>query len=128
MKPINNKEFLHNIAQHIDLFNTIGGGISETYVDIKTYKKGAVVNVWAAGLHPENFKVVLHGNQLSVFSVLQRQENPEMVAPMFSRTLLLPPAVDLGRIEAVHQDGRLQIRLPYHESADQPKEIEIKQL
>lgn len=45
MKLIKDKEFLKNIAYQIDLLNTLGGGVSETYVDIKKYKKGAVIHV-----------------------------------------------------------------------------------
>jgi len=36
--------------------------------------------------------------------------------------------VDISRIEAVYQDGELQVKLPYHEAAFRPREIEIKQL
>ncbi len=128
MKLIKDKEFLRNIAHQINLLNTIGGGVSETYVDIKKYKRGAVINVWAAGVSPESFKVVLHQNQLTVFSVLHNPENPEMAAPLFNRTFILPPQVDLGRIEAVHEDGQLQVRLPYFEGINKPREIKIKQL
>ncbi|OKL40893.1 Hsp20/alpha crystallin family protein [Pontibacter flavimaris] len=127
MKLIKDKEFLKNIAHQIDLLNTIGGGVSETYVHIEKYKKGAVINVWAAGVSPESFKVVLHNNQLTLFSILHDQENPEMAAPLFNRTFVLPPQVDLGRIEAVHEDGQLQVRLPYFEGTNKPREIEIKQ-
>lgn len=115
MKLIKDKEFLKNIAYQIDLLNTLGGGVSETYVDIKKYKKGAVIHVSAAGINPESFKVVLNNNQLTLFSVLRSKENPEMGAPMFNRTFMLPPQVDLGRIEAVQENGQLQVRLPYHE-------------
>lgn len=128
MKLIKDKEFLRNIAHQINLLNTIGGGVSETYVDIKKYKRGAVINVWAAGVSPESFKVVLHQNQLTVFSVLHNPENPEMAAPLFNRTFILPPQVDLGLIEAVHEDGQLQVRLPYFEGINKPREIKIKQL
>lgn len=128
MKLIKDKEFLRNIAHQINLLNTIGGGVSETYVDIKKYKRGAVINVWAAGVSPESFKVVLHQNQLTVFSVLHNPENPEMAAPLFNRTFILPPQVDLSRIEAVHEDGQLQVRLPYFEDINKPREIKIKQL
>jgi HSP20 family protein len=127
MKLIKDKEFLKNIAHQIDLLNTIGGGVSETYVQIEKYKKGAVINVWAAGVSPDSFKVVLHNNQLTLFSILHDQENPEMAAPLFNRTFVLPPQVDLGRIEAVHEDGQLQVRLPYFEGTNKPREIEIKQ-
>ena len=128
MKLIKDKKLLKNIAQQIDLLNTLGGGVSETYVDIKKYKKGAVINVYAAGVDPEAFKVVLHNNQLTVFSVLQSKENPEMAAPLFNRIFMLPPQVDLGRVEAVYQEGQLMVKLPFYESTGQPREIEIKQL
>ncbi|MHC2993008.1 hypothetical protein OB13_16000 [Pontibacter sp. HJ8] len=128
MKIIKDKEFLRNIAHQIDLLNTLGGGVSETYADIKKYKKGAVIEVWAAGVNPESFKVVLHQNQLTVFSVLQSQDNPEMAAPLFTRIFTLPPQVDLSQIEAVYQEGQLKIKLPYHDSALNPHEIEIKKL
>ncbi|GHA65272.1 Hsp20/alpha crystallin family protein [Pontibacter akesuensis] len=128
MKLIKDKEFLRNIAHQIDLLNTLGGGVSETYVDVEKYKKGAVINVWAASVNPESFKVVLNNNQLTLFSVLQSDENPEMAAPMFNRTFMLPPQVDLKRIEAVYEDGQLQVKLPYHEDTGKFREIEIKQL
>ncbi|WP_162054429.1 Hsp20/alpha crystallin family protein [Pontibacter pamirensis] len=128
MKLIKDKELLKNIALQIDLLNTLGGGVSETYIDIKKYKKGAVINVWAAGVDPEAFKVVLHDNNLTVFSVLQSRENSEMAAPLFNRMFMLPPQVDLRRVEAVYQKGQLMVKLPYHESTGQPREIDIKQL
>jgi HSP20 family protein len=128
MKLIKDKQFLKNIAQQIDLLNTLGGGVSETYLDIKKYNECAVINVWAAGVDPEAFKVVLHNNQLTIFSVLHSKENPQMAAPLFNRTFMLPPQVDLGRVEAVYQESQLKVKLPYYESTGQPREIEIKQL
>ncbi|WP_114782900.1 Hsp20 family protein [Botryobacter ruber] len=128
MKLIKDKEFLRNIAQHIDLLNTVGGGISETYVEVKKYRKGAVIQVKAAGVIPEAFKVLLHNNQLSIMSVLQNQEKSGVGVPLFAQTFVLPPEVDVTGIEAVHQESALQIRLPYHDAANNPKEIEIKTL
>lgn len=128
MKLIKDKELLQNIAHQVNLLNTVGGGISETYVDVKKYKKGAVIEVWAAAVNPESFRVVLNVNHLTILSALHSEENPQMAVPLFNRTFQLPPQVDLSRIEAVYQDGQLQVRLPYLESADQPREIEIKQL
>jgi HSP20 family protein len=128
MKIIKDKQFLKDIAQQLDLFNTIGGGISETYVDVKKYKKGAIINVWAAGVNPEAFKVVLHDNQLTIYSVLTSEHNPQLAAPLFNKVFTLPPLVDLSRIEAVYSEGQLKVKLPYHESVGRPKEIEIQQL
>lgn len=128
MKYIQDKAFLRDIAHQLDLFNTIGGGVSKTYVDIKKKKKSAVISFWAAGVTPESFKIVLHNNQLTVFSVLQSQENPQLFAPLFNRTFLLPPQVDLSNIEAIFHGGSLKIKLPYYDSTNRPKEIQIKQL
>lgn len=127
MKIIKDKEFLKNIAHQIDLLNTLGGGVSETYIEVKKKRKGAVIKVWAAGVSPEAFRVVLHQNQITIFSVLQSNDNPEMAAPMFTRIFMLPPQVDLSRIEAVYKNGELRVKLPYHDSALNPHQIDIKQ-
>lgn len=128
MKIIKDKEFLKTIAYQIDLLNTVGGGVSETYVEIKKKKKSAVINVWAAGINPESFKVVLHQNQLTIFSVLQSVENPQMAVPMFNRIFTLPPQIDLARIKAIYRDGELRVKLPYHDAALHPRQIDIKQI
>ena len=128
MNLINNKEFLRNIAQHLNLFNTIAGGVSETQVTVDKYKRGAVIEVWAASVSPESFKVMVHKNQLTVYSLLHSTENEDLHVPMFNRVFVLPPQVDISNIEAIYQDGKLQVRLPYHNAAIRPKEIEIKQL
>ncbi|MFD2246817.1 Hsp20/alpha crystallin family protein [Pontibacter ruber] len=128
MKIIKNKEFLRSIAQQINLLNTVSGGVSETYVDIEKYNRGAVIKVWAAGVNPDAFKVVLHSNQLTIFSLFHSPENQEMAVPLFNKVFMLPPQVDISRIEALHQNGELQVKLPYHESTFKPQEIEIKQL
>ena len=128
MNLINNKEFLRNVAQHLDLFNTISGGISETQVTIEKFKKGALVKVWAAGVSPESFKVLVDNNQLTIYSLLHSADNPELQVPMFTRVFMIPPQVNIDDIEAVYQDGQIQVKLPYHKAAIRPKEIEIKQL
>lgn len=116
------------IALHLDLFNTIGGGISETYAQVKKGKHDAIIEVWAAGTSPEAFKVVLRNNKLTVSSAMQSEHSPNVTAPMYTRTFVLPPAVNLALIEATHQEGKLRIRLPYHESAGKPREIQIRQM
>ncbi|PVY40398.1 HSP20 family protein [Pontibacter virosus] len=128
MKIIKDKEFLRSIVYQIDLLNTVGGGVSETYVDIRKKKRSSVISVWAAGVNPESFKVVLHQNQLTIFSVLQSQENPQMAVPLFNRIFMLPPQIDLSRIEAIYKNGELRIKLPYHDAALHPRLIDIKQL
>lgn len=128
MKFIKDKQILRTIAQHIDLLSTVAGGVSETYVDVKKKRNKAVIQVWAAGVNPEAFKVMLHQNQLTIFSVLHSQNNPDLAVPLFNRAFVLPPQVEMNAIEAIYQDGRLIVNLPYYKASNRPKEIKIKQL
>jgi len=128
MKFIKDKHILRSIAQQIDLLSTIAGGVSETYVDVKKKKNRAVIQVWAAGVSPEAFKVVLHKNQLTIFSVLQNEANSELAIPLFNRTFMLPAQVDLSAIEAIYHEGRLKVNLPYYEATNRPKEIKIRHI
>lgn len=122
------KDFLHTIALHLDLFNTIGGGVSDTYVKVKKGKENALIDVWAPGIAPETFKIVLRKNKLTVRSEIASPHSPNIKAPLFSRTFMLPAAINLPLIEASYKEGKLQIWLPYHNAADRPREIKIKQI
>lgn len=128
MKLIKDKNLLQNLANQVDLLNTINGGIAETLVRMHKREKEAIIRVSAPSVQPEAFQVVLHNNVLTVFSTYKREDNPQMMAPLFHQTFILPPQVDLTRIEAVHEDGELKVRLPYHEAAKEPRIIQIKQL
>src|SRR5690606_3002108 len=108
MKFIKDKKILRSIAEQIDLLSTVAGGVSETYVDVQKKQEEAVISVWAAGVNPEAFKVVLHQNQLILFSILQSDHNPELAVPLFNRVYILPPQVDISAIEALYQEGQLK--------------------
>ncbi|MEJ8804358.1 Hsp20/alpha crystallin family protein [Pontibacter sp. H249] len=127
MKRIN-KEFLHSIALYLDLFNTVGGGVAETYTDVKIGKHKAVINIWTPSISPEAYNVTLHNNVLTVSVNLPSEYDYKVKVPMYSRAFLLPPAINLSLVEATHQDGKLKVLLPYFESVGKPKEIEIRQL
>jgi HSP20 family protein len=128
MKYIKDKLILRNIAHQIDLLNTVAGGVSETYVDVKKKKDEAIILVWAAGVNPESFKVVLHKSQLTIFSVLQSLNTPELAIPLFNRVFILPAEVNISEIKAVYHEGRLAVHLPYYKGSNKPKEIKIQYL
>jgi HSP20 family protein len=128
MRSANNKDFLKHVALHLNLFSTVSGGISETNVKIKKYRKGAVINVWAASVTPESFKVLVNNDKLTVYSLLHCDTNPDLSVPMFNQVFELPSEVDISNIDAVYQDGQLQVRLPFYNETIRPKEIDIKQL
>lgn len=128
MKLIKNKEFLKQIANQIDLVNTLGGGISLPQVKVDKHDKGAVIRVAIPSVSPEAYQIALNQNQLTVLAVHRAGNNPEAAAPLFSQVFMLPPQVNLSRIDAVFAGNELQIRLPYHESVFQPRNIDIKLL
>lgn len=126
MKLIKDKKFLKEIANQIDLVNTLGGGISLPQVKVDKHDKGAVIRVAIPSVSPEAYQIALNQNQLTIVAVHRSGSNPELGAPLFSQVFMLPPQVNLSRIDAVFAGNELQVRLPYHESVFQPRNIDIK--
>ncbi|MDX5347909.1 MAG: Hsp20/alpha crystallin family protein [Hymenobacteraceae bacterium] len=113
MKLINNKEFLKNVAQQIDLLNTLGGGISETQVQVNKYKKGILIRVHAPSVNPELYQVVVDKNKLTVMTLFASEANPDLQVPMFHQVFELPAYANFSKIKAVFENGELQVRVPF---------------
>ena len=120
------KEFIHNIAPQLDLLNTLGGGIAQTTLRVDKREQGVVIRVAAPSVSPENFHVALDKNQLTVYCAYRHHPDDKLAAPLFAQTLALPDALDLDRIDAIHEDNELRIRIPYRNSASQHRDIDIK--
>lgn len=121
------REFIRNMAPQLDLLNTLGGGIAQAQMRIDKLKKGVVIRVAAPSVSPENIHVVLNNSRMTVFGEFRHEPEDQLAAPLFTRILDLPTNLDLTRIDAVHAHNELQVRIPYLDSADQAREIEIKQ-
>ncbi|MDQ3291698.1 MAG: Hsp20/alpha crystallin family protein [Bacteroidota bacterium] len=126
MKLIKNKEFLQQIAHQIDVLNTLGGGISLPQVKVDKHEKGAVIRVAIPSVSPEAYQIALNQNQLTIMATHRSEDDLETIIPLFSQNFMLPPQVDLSRIDAVFADQELQVRLPYHTSVYQTRNIDIK--
>lgn len=120
------KEFIHNIAPQLDLLNTIGGGIAQAMLRVDKREQGVVIRVAAPSVSPENFHVLLNERNLTVFCEYRQQPDDQLAAPLFNQTLALPSALDLSRIDAVHVDNELQVRIPYKDNTTHPREIDIR--
>jgi len=120
------KEFIHNIAPQLNLLNTLGGGIAQTMMRVEKREQGVVIRVAAPSVSPENIHVALDKNQLTVHCEFRHQPDDELAAPLFAQTLALPDALDLSRIDAIHEGNELKIRIPYKDSTTQHREIDIK--
>lgn len=120
--------FLHNIALHMDLFNTVSGGISKTNAAIKKYDDCAVINVWSAGVNPEVYKIILNSNKLIVYASISSSQYPDVSVPIYNQTFILPAAINAEEIEAIYSKGKLSVTLPYHYWVGQYNDIKIEQL
>jgi HSP20 family protein len=121
------REFIRNLAPQLDLLNTLGGGIAQAQLRVDKREQGVLVRVAAPSVSPENIHVLLNNNRLTVLGEYRHQPEDKLAAPLFTRVLDLPANLDLTRIDAVHEEGELRIRIPYQNPADQPREITIKQ-
>ena len=122
------KDFLYNVALHLDMFNTVSGGISKTHSEVEKYDQCAVIKVWAAGVKPEIFKITINDNKLTLYAGKESCHNSEVIVPIFNQTFILPPAINISEIEAVYKKGKLKVTLPYYEWAGKHREIKIEQL
>lgn len=120
------QEFIRTIVPQLDLLNTLGGGIAQATMRVDKREKGVVIRVAAPSVHPENFHVVLHNQQLTVYSEYRHEPEAPLAAPLFIRSLELPDTLDLSRIDAVHEGPELLVRIPYKDATNQPREINIR--
>lgn len=120
------KDFIRSLMPHLDLMNTLGGGVAQAAMRIDKREKGVVVRIAVPSVDPNNFHIVLNENVLTVYAEFRHSPDDELAAPLFSRVLQLPKGLDLTRIDAVFEGQELHIRIPYQPNAE-PREINIKQ-
>ena len=124
MKLISSK-FIHSIAPQLDLLNTIGGGVAQPQLRVDQHPHGVIVRVAMPTVLADSFRVVLKQNQLTVFSEYRHQPDDPLAAPLFVQTLALPANLDATRIDAIHENQELRVRIPFAQPGPQ-REIDIK--
>lgn len=107
-------------------------------VNIKETAEAFAVEVAAPGMRKEDFKVELDGNNLTIASEMQNEQEMnegerytrrEFSYQSFERRFTLPKnVVDVDQIKARYENGVLQLLIPKREEAKQkpPRMIEIK--
>ena len=126
MKFISPK-FIRSIAPQLDLLNTIGGGVAQPQLRIDQHPKGVIVRVAMPTVAADSFRVVLNEQRLTVFGEYRHEPDDQLAAPLFMQTLNLPDNLNLARIDAVHEANELHVRIPFLNSTDQQREIDIRQ-
>ena len=125
MKLISSK-FSHNIAPQLDLLNTIGGGVAQPQIRVDQRQKGVILRVAMPTVAADRFRVVLNNQKLTVFGEYRHEPDDQLSAPLFVQTLDLPNNLDLTRIDAVHEGQELRVRIPFSNTNDQQREIDIR--
>lgn len=107
-------------------------------VNIRESADNYEVEMAAPGMRKEDFKVELDGNNLTISSEMQNQQEEkegerytrrEYSYQSFQRTFTLPKnVVDVDQINAKYENGVLRLLIPKREEARQkpPRMIEIK--
>jgi HSP20 family protein len=124
-----------------DFFNWENNNFSTTSttlpsVNIKESVESYEVEVAAPGMNKNDFKITLEGNQLTISSVKENEQNTsnenysrrEFSYQSFQRSFELPKnVVDEDKIKARYENGLLLLSIPKREEAKPrpPKLIEI---
>jgi HSP20 family protein len=124
-----------------ELFNWDNSNYSATRttvpsVNIKETEEGFEVEMAAPGMQKQDFKITLEGNNLTISSQKQHEENKkedgysrrEFSYQSFQRSFILPKdVVNEDGIVARYENGLLLLRIPKRETAKSkaPRMIEI---
>ncbi|WP_156180722.1 Hsp20/alpha crystallin family protein [Rufibacter radiotolerans] len=125
MKLIKDKKFLQNIAQYIDLTNTVGGGVVQPQVKMTKRKREAILQVLLPGISLEQCQVMLDKNQLTVMALHQSEQQQALQIPLFNQGFLLPPFTDFGQVRVEYIGQELRVHIPYLPKG--PRFLEIEQ-
>ncbi|OJJ17138.1 hypothetical protein BKI52_30985 [marine bacterium AO1-C] len=127
------KTLLKAIAENVDALNTIGGGMATTQMEIMQLKDGYLLKMNIPTVSVEAYNIEINRDQLTIFTTLPEQRDGELgegvVSPFF-QSFPISSAVDVEGIEAVFEDGELQVFAPFREDfkSNTTKRIDIRQL
>jgi hypothetical protein len=128
-KIIIDKALKENLPQ-IVLANTVNGGITQVQVKLAQSKEGYHASFTMPSAEEDTFRVLLNNQHLEVYRLLRiiNQAGELVEMSMLISAFLVPPFVDIERIEATYETGRLHLFAPFREgSQPEAKEIPINQ-
>ena len=130
MNLLRNRKALNVLLKHGDVLNTLNGGHVESRVSIKQHQKEFIINLEAPGVGLDSFDLTVDYHRLHI-SVHVPHTFPDAAVyhPIFGRTFNLPGYVDIEKIVAHYQPGKLQVILPFKKLSDsQRRRINIRHL
>jgi HSP20 family protein len=113
--------------------NSGGNGRFMPTLDISETESGFEIHCDLPGVKPEDVKLELHDDRLSISGHRRSQEEQkeknfhriERTFGEFYRTVQLPGGLDADQVDATYEDGVLTVRVPKSVKL-QPKKIQVR--
>jgi HSP20 family molecular chaperone IbpA len=124
------KGLLKSLAEDTRTVNTIAGGIAATQMQILQTEEGYIVKVKTPSVPAEAYNIEINRDQLMIYTKLAEDSDEEDIMTPFFQVLPISSGVNVDAIEAVFENGELQIFAPFHEEhkSDEIKRINIRQI
>lgn len=125
------KGLLKSMAQDARSLNTIAGGIAATDMKIiQSEEEGYLIKIKTPSVAAEAYNIEINRDQLMIYTKLAEDADDEDILTPFFQILPITSGVDVDAIEAVFENGELQIFAPFHEdrNTNEIKRINIRQL
>lgn len=108
-----------DLLTSIDVLNTINGGVTEPQVTVTHYEDSREIRVRAPGISPEDIRVEVHNNNLSIFFFINIQSDERLVQlPRFVYNKTVPYYIDISKINASVDGRELVVSLPFNRLAN----------
>jgi HSP20 family protein len=104
------------LLAQIDFANTVNGGMIETTMNAWREEDGYKLILKAPSIDIEKIEIQAANQRFMVYYMMPVMEGAEEI-PYFLVNLPLSPEVDVERISAKFEDGRLFIRAPFNDWA-----------
>ncbi len=126
------KNFRFNLIG-LDTLHTLYGGSVVPKVEIKQSKTHASISIKTPSLTPSSYSVQIEGMVLKVYREIQYSASIKDKLKSDKETLsiqigdvLLNNGIDVENIDAVFENGALNIYIPYSKNRSPKQEIKIK--
>lgn len=108
-----------DIITSIDVLNTVNGGVSEPQLNLRHYDAYRDICLRVPGIKPEDIRVEIHNNNLSIFFIINILCDDKMVQlPRFVYNRNVPYYIDINKINATIAGDGLIVHLPFNRLAD----------
>ena len=126
------KNDLKEYVAQINWMSTITGGVSMTAISVEHDTQKLVIHLSAPGVEPESFHIFVKNDKLTIHSFLPEslerflETKEETPVPIFQRVFDIPAFVDSEHIQAIYENGQINVHLPFRSQDEAPRRIDIE--